>query len=226
MSILIRTDGLSFYVPTSSGNVEIKALSTKQVSLEAEIKALKKEYELSDKVKVIIFTDKSVVVPTELYISDNARLYFELKGIDIDFEQDYIVSSQNELCTYFWLCIRQVIDVINANFDEVVYIHILELAQLFGERLSLKFNSNVFLISKEGDMLSLTVFQKNTMVFHEIFEVNSPSDTIFYIKAILVKYAFRNSDNLVVIGENNESLTKILLNFSKTVSEIEYFETI
>lgn len=227
LSILIRTDGLSFYVPTEGKYNVAKTIQISEVNdkLENVLSTLKNEYNLLERAKVIISTDKSVVIPTELFLKENVNSYFSLKGVEIDFEKDYIISSQNELCTYLWLYNRNVIDIINTCFNEVRFVHILEISQLIGERLCFKFKNSVFLANKENNLLSFAIFQNQTMVFQETIETNTPSDTVFYIKAILSNYGFKRKDNLVVLGEKNENLAKILLNFSKTVSVIDYFES-
>lgn len=223
LSILIRTDGLSFFIADANEVIRcVDVLGSDMAIIENVVNDLVEEFGHLKKVSVIVSSDRNVVVPSEIYEQESINNYFMMKGVDIDFENDYIITSSSCGSVYVWLFSRDITDFLNSYFDEVVYTHILEVLQLHGVTLCDRFKGDVCFFSCEGNLLAASIFERGKMVFQEMFEVNSSSDTVFYVKAVLLRFSLASKGGLVIVGHKTDRLADLCSKFSKRVTVVGY----
>lgn len=225
LSILIRTDGLSFFVTDKEKMLlTIDLDSFNEGHFKNSILDIRTKYGAFKEIGVIVSTNRNVVIPTEVYSEEHEVAYLLSKGIHVDNSKDYVFRSTKNECVYIWLEDKIKIDLLQHIECDKRYFHIFEPTQTYGSITLFDSLNKQFLIDKDGDLLYVTIFDKNRLLFQDCFKSITVSDDIFYIKSVLVTNNFFNKKDKIVIRENNKYLYSILKDFSTNVKIVKYSE--
>lgn len=220
LSILINTDGLSFYVADGVNIIQSITVPANNTNFEENIRdVITSIFNSTGEIEtasVIVSTTRYNTIPEELYNDSNCNIYIESKGITVEPDSDFIITSSYDGIIYIW-CIKQLLtDTLNDFFREIKFIHPLQISKaIYNSNPS----ENIIIADHIANNLSLTLYKDGKLIFHELLNVLSYTDTLYYIASVINRSNFETPPQIMTVGTQATELKEILATtFGKTTT--------